>query len=209
MRRICCMHFGAAIFAAAILSPCVPADETSTSGVFQLGLRAVYLDPHNPLLQESQFTAVTMSGKLYPEISGEWFLGRSWSTELSIGAATNFSVSGSAGEGIRLMPFTLTAKYHFLPDARLRPYLGAGLQYTRSSLVDVPQSTYDTIESSTTGFVAQVGVDLQTVSNLYVNADIRYLNGLEPRRGTVQGGLGGEPLKIDPLLYGIGVSYRW
>jgi outer membrane protein len=176
----------------------VPADATSSGsvGIFQLGLRAVYLDPHNPVAPPPP--EIDMSGKVYPEIFGEWFLARSWSTELSIGAPTNFSVTNDAGIGIRLTPIILTAKYHLLPGSRVQPYLGAGLHYTQTSLVHVPQSTYPKFPSSTTGFVAQVGVDLRTASSWYVDADIRYVSGLEP---------GGY--KIDPFLYSLGVSYRW
>ena len=195
MRRMCVTFLTATGLAGAFLSPCVAADQTSSGvGIFQLGLRAVYLDPQNPVRSDG----ASMSGKVYPEIFGEWFLGRSWSAELSIGAAKNFSVSNSAGIGLRLMPFTLTAKYYFLPESHLRPYLGAGLQYTRSSLVDVPANTYGSIDSSTSGFVARAGVDLRIVSNWHVDADIRYLNGLEA---------GGN--KIDAFLYCLGVSYRW
>lgn len=144
MRRICVRHLAATAFAAALLSPCLPANETSSGGgdgIFQLGLRAVYLNPQSSPLGPYS----SISGKVYPEIDGEWFLGRSWSAELAIAAPTNFSTNAFDGAAIRLMPITWTAKYLFAPESRLRPYLGVGLQYTRSSLVGGYPSNYNTI----------------------------------------------------------------
>lgn len=206
MRGICVKHLAAAVLVAALLSPCAPADESSGGeGTFQLGLRAVYLHP-----QGSPAGAYSsISGKVYPEVEGEWLFGRSWSTELAIGAPTDFSTTGFDGAAIRLMPITWTAKYRFAPESRLRPYLGVGVQYTRSSLEGGYPNNYTTIESSTAGVAAQAGLELRASAGWYVNMDIRYLAGLEPRTGTEQSGLGGEQIKIDPLLYGVGFSYRW
>jgi outer membrane protein len=208
MRRICVRHLTATALATAFLSPCVRAAGESGGGgdgsVFQLGLRAVYLDPQSSPLGPYS----SISGKVYPEIEGEWFFGRNWSIELAIGAPTNFSTNAFDGAAIRLMPITWTAKYRFAPDSRLRPYLGVGLQYTQSSL-EGGYASYTTLESSTAGVVAQAGLEFRASPTWYVNLDIRYLNGLEPSTGTAQSGFSGESVKIDPLLYSVGVAYRW
>ena len=36
-----------------------------------------------------------------------------------------------------VLPPTLTVQYHFLPEAKIRPYVGAGINYTRISSVRV------------------------------------------------------------------------
>jgi outer membrane protein len=204
MRRICLTHLAAAALATGLVSPCVPADETSGGGGnFQLGVRAVYLSPQSsPLGSDS-----SVSGKLYPELDGEWFLGPSWATELAIGAPTNFTTNAFDGAAIRLMPITWTAKYLFAPDSPIRPYLGAGLQYTRSSLTGGAASNFTTIDGSTVGVAVQGGLEFRASSAWRVDLDVRYLN-LQPGTGTAQGGSGPD-VRIDPLLYGVGISYRW
>ncbi len=209
MRWISVRCLTAAALASALLAPRVPADETSrgSPGVFALGLGVVYLAPANPILSDG----TSMGGKLYPQISGEWFLGRSWSTELALGTPTNFGVTnfGVKLGGIRLMPNAWTTMYRFAPESRLRPYLGAGFHYTRSSLIDQGPSNYTRIASSTVGAVAQAGLDVPASPNWHLKVDIRYLAWLEPSSGTVQGGLGAQPYRIDPFLYSLVGSYRW
>lgn len=204
MRRICLKHLAAAALATGLASPCVPAEETlAGSGNFQLGVRAVYVSPQSsPLGADS-----SVSGQLYPELDGEWFLGPSWATELAIGAPTNLSSNAFDGAVIRLTPITWTVKYLFAPDSRFRPYLGAGVQYTRSSLAGGAASNFTTIEGSTFGVALQGGFEFRVSSPWCVNLDVRYLN-LQPGTGGTEGS-GGQELKLDPLLYGVGVSYRW
>jgi outer membrane protein len=104
------------------------------------------------------------------------------------------------------MPITWTAKYLFAPDSRIRPYLGAGLQYTRSSLAGGAASNFTTIDSSTLGVALQGGFEFRATAAWCMNLDVRYLN-LQPGTGTAQGGRG-QDLKLDPLLYSLGISYR-
>lgn len=206
MSRICVRYLTAVALAAAWTSPCLPADETppgDSGDIFQWGLRAVYLSPRSSPIGAS----TSISGKVYPEIDGEWFLGPSWSTELAIGAPTNFSTNAFDGAAIRLMPITWTAKYFFAPDSRARPYLGAGVHYTRSSLEGGAPSNFTTIDASTVGVVVQGGLEVSASPGWCMNLDIRYLN-LEPGSGTLQGARG-QAVKIDPLLFSVGVSWRW
>jgi outer membrane protein len=204
MRRIDLKHLAVAALATGLVSPRVPADETSGgNGNLQLGARAVYLSPQSsPLGSDS-----SVSGKLYPELDGEWFIGPSWATELAIGAPTNFTSNAFDGAAIRLTPITWTAKYLFAPESRIRPYLGAGVQYTRSSLAGGAASNFTTIDSSTFGVALQGGFEFRASSPWRVNLDVRYLN-LQPGTGSAQGS-SGQDLKLDPLLYGVGIGYRW
>lgn len=180
--------------ASALLSPGTAAADPSGEGgssIFRLGVRAVYLSP-----QSGGYGSIR--GKVYPEIEGEWFLGLNWSTELALGAPTDFNVSDVSGVTIRLMPITWTAKYRFAPESPLRPYVGAGVNYTPSSLGgDVPNS-YST-KSSSVGVVVQGGLDLKVSPTWYVTFDIRYLT-LAPRAFSGS--------NVNPFLTSVGVAYR-
>lgn len=204
MRRIGLKHLVAAALATGLGSPGVPAEEIpGGDGNFQLGVRAVYLSPQSSPLGSGS----SVSGNLYPELDGEWFLGPSWATELAIGAPTNFASNAFDGAAIRLTPITWTIKYLFAPASRIRPYLGAGLRYTHSSLTGGAASNFTTIDGSTFGVALQGGFEFRASSSWCVNLDVRYLN-LQPGTGSAAGG-SGQDLKLDPLLYGVGISYRW
>ena len=195
-----------AMLAATLLSPGIRAADSPgpEDGVFQSQLRAVYLEPNHTT---TFGYGSNLAGKLYPELSGEWFLGPPWSTELTLGAGTDFSLTD--GDSIRLWPLTWTVKYQFARPAGLGPYLGAGLHHTWSSLNTIP-SNHSGIDSSSTGWLVQAGADMRLTPSWFVNADVRYLGGLEPRNllyGTYFPGAG--RYKIDPFLVSLGVAYRW
>ena len=81
------------------------------------------------------------------------------------------------------------------------------MHYTRSSLAGGAAGNFTTIDSSSVGVVAQGGLELRASPTWCVNLDIRYLS-LQPGTGTAQGSTG-QDVKIDPLLYSVGIGYRW
>jgi outer membrane protein len=183
------------------------ADDSTDQGesAFQLRIRAVYLQPtHRPVLD----SADDLNGGAYAEFSGEWALTEQWSTELSVGSGSSLGLSD--GNSIRLWPLTWTAKYEIAAVSYFHPYLGAGAHYTRSSLDTAINAVRDGIGSSSVGWVVQGGVDARFAPNWSANLDLRYLGNLEPRnRLNGLGYPGGSVYRIDPLLIGIGVAYRW
>ena len=102
------------------------------------------------------------------------------------------------------LPPTLSLQWHFLPDARIQPYVGVGVNYTKFFSED--SSLGDLELSDSWGLAAQVGVDINLDKNWFMTADVRYididtkvkLNGA--RIGTV---------KIDPVVATVGVGYRF
>ncbi len=194
-----------AVIAASLYPIAHAADDSTDQGerAFQLRLRAVYLQPtRRPVLD----SADDLDGGAYAEFSGEWTLTPQWSTELSVGSGGSFGLSD--GNSIRLWPSTWTAKYEVSATSYFLPYLGVGAHYTRSSLGSAVNA--DEIGSSSVGWVAQGGVDVRFAPNWSANLDLRYLGNLEPRnRLNGLGYPGGSVYRIDPLLIGIGVAYRW
>lgn len=79
------------------------------------------------------------------------------------------------------LPPTLSAQYHFAPNAKVRPYVGAGLNYTLFFDEEVEgglkAAGYNDLElDNSFGLAAQFGVDFDVSSNWFVNADLRYIN---------------------------------
>jgi outer membrane protein len=182
------------------------------SGPFQLLLRGVYLDPQNRSVSQSP-PELHVDGGLYGELSAAWFMTPTFSMELSLAQISSYSSTIQGGPvpissgPIRLMPNTWTVQYNFVPDSVLRPYVGIGLHYTTLS-IQPPGSEVISIENTQLGWVLQAGADLHVAGGWFVNADIRYLGGLEPTMSVK------EPAYtitgyINPLLISAGVGFRW
>lgn len=109
----------------------------------------------------------------------------------------------------KVLPPTLSLQYHFMPDGMIRPYLGAGINYTTWSSEEIIEGTLEL--DSSIGFAADLGVDLQFDGGWLINLDIRYLD--IPVEG-VQVIEGDPPYKIkgisiDPMVYSLMVGYRF
>ena len=107
------------------------------------------------------------------------------------------------------LPPVLTAKYNFLPQSAFQPYVGVGLNLTLISNVKlaVPGVGRLTLDSNSVGPALQVGFDYQLDQNWYANADFKWVK-LGSDLGLV--GVGKvSTLHIDPLLFGLGIGYRF
>lgn len=104
----------------------------------------------------------------------------------------------------RHLPPTLSLQWHFLPDSRVQPYVGVGVNYTtffrtRSVLGDLHLS-------DSWGLAAQAGADIQLDKNWFMSADVRYIDINSKVR------LNGEHIgkvRIDPFVATVGIGYRF
>jgi outer membrane protein len=148
-----------------------------------------------------------------------------WGVELLAAWPFNHDISltgfGNIAETDHLPP-TLSLQYHFLPDGRFRPYIGAGINYTtfmdeefRGSFLDaldLPSGTKLKLDDSF-GPSVQIGADIAINYNWFVNIDIRWFDidtDAEIRLPITNS----DPLKlgtveIDPIAYGIMIGYRF
>lgn len=103
------------------------------------------------------------------------------------------------------LPLTLMLQYHFAPKATLDPYLGVGVNYTRISSVKLLGGSAD-LENDSWGGALQAGVDYKIDKNWSLNFDIKKV---QIRSDGYIGGAKFSQIKIDPLLIGVGVGYRF
>lgn len=104
------------------------------------------------------------------------------------------------------LPPTLTLQYYPLggSDARVQPYVGAGINYTRFSDEQLAIGELDLDDSW--GAAAQVGVDLLIDEHWALNAAAWYLD--IDTDATVNGAAAGT-VAIDPMVVMAGLSYRF
>lgn len=111
---------------------------------------------------------------------------------------------GKVGETKQLPP-TFSIQYHFKPKASVRPYVGAGINYT----IFFSEKATNTITSlkldNSLGLAVQAGVDVDITKDWFFNADIRYIN-IETTATT---DLGTAEVKINPTVISLGVGTRF
>jgi len=181
---------------------------------WEVRLRAVYLDPANksdaiPGLAPEN--AIHINDKWLPDLDFEYFFTPHWSTELVLTypQSQTVTVSGTAIGTFKHLPPVLTAKYDFLPDHDFQPYVGAGINVTIISDVNlaVPGVGELKLNSTSVGPAVQAGFDYKLQKHWYLNADVKWFklgSDVDPASGTRV-----STVHIDPLLFGIGIGYRF
>jgi len=107
-----------------------------------------------------------------------------------------------------VLPPTLSLQYHFLPEGTFRPYIGAGMNYTMFSSEKIIEGTLKIDDS--TGFAADLGVDIALGERWMVNLDIRYLQIDLTLQQTIDTDVyPKETYAIDPMVYSLMVGYRF
>jgi len=200
------------------LSPLVA--RAADEGPLEVRLRAIYLDPANKsdayLPLEIPQNAVHINGKWLPDFDVEYFITPNWSSELVLTYPQSQTVTveksvlgGPTVLGtFKHLPPVLTAKYNFAPEAAVRPYVGLGINVTLISNVDltVPGVGGLRLDSMSIGPAAQAGVDVKLAEHWFFNADIKWA---QIRSDVKFDGSKISAVHIDPLLFGIGVGYRF
>lgn len=189
-------------------------------GAWEVRLRAVYLNPSNhsdaylPLGIPKD--AIHVNGKWLPDLDIEYFITPNWSTELLLTypQSQTVTIEHSALGGptpigtFRELPATLLLKYDFLPESRFQPYLGVGVNLTIISDVHlyVPIGGSLQLYHTSVGTAAQAGFDYKLAAHWYFNADLKWAM---IRSDVKSHGEKISQARIDPLLFGIGVGYRF
>lgn len=114
---------------------------------------------------------------------------------------------GSVGSTKHLPP-TVSVQYHFLPTAKVQPYVGLGLNYTRffSTKAAGALAGHELRLGDSWGLAGQVGVDVPLNKNWFVSADLRYIGISADVK--LDGNKIGKA-KIDPWTATLSVGYRF
>lgn len=114
-----------------------------------------------------------------------------------------------------VLPPTVTLQYHFLPDGPIRPYVGAGANYTifynekASGALQSAIGKTDLGLSDSIGIALQAGVDIDITPRVFVNFDLKYIDVETTARLTTGTLVNRERVHLDPLVPGIGLGMRF
>jgi outer membrane protein len=172
--------------------------------------RAVHLDPANqsaPLNGVGAADRLHVSTKTIPEIDITYFFTPNLAAELVLTYPQKHTVTldGAAIGTFKHLPPTLSAQYHFMPGATVKPYLGAGVNYTTMSKVDLLGGAAG-LEHDSWGLALQAGVDFRLDKNWSLNLDVKKV---QIRSDVTIAGARASNVKVDPVLLGVGLGYRF
>ena len=167
-------------------------------------VRAVHLDSAN---KDSTGLGLSVNNKTIPEVDISYFFNKNVAAEVILTVPQKHDLSSSVLGGrigsLKHLPPSLLLQYHF--DAPgFKPYVGAGVNYTRFSNVNLPAGV--DIDRNSWGGALQVGVDIPLSKNLYLNFDVKkvYI-----KTDVFAGGAKAGTFKVDPVLVGVGLGWRF
>ena len=196
------------LVAAAILSTLLSGAafaQQTTEGPYMVRVRAVSLQSANG---DSTGLGLTIDNKIIPEIDFSYFINKNVAVELILTVPQKQKLSSNGTEIGTLyhLPPTLLAQYHFNLNG-FKPYVGAGLNYTRFSSVNVLGGAV-TVDKNSWGPALQVGVDIPLSGNMYLNFDLKKVY-IQTDVSLAASGTKVGTFKIDPLLVGVGLGWRF
>jgi len=140
-----------------------------------------------------------------------YMVSQNWGIELLASAPFDHDIDleglGKVGSTKQLPP-TLSGQYHFNPIGRVQPYVGLGFNVTLFFSEDTrgALSGSSLKLSNSFGLAAQAGVDIEVSENVYLNAVIRYM---DIETDAKVDGSKVATVKIDPMVYGLNLGYRF
>ncbi|WP_042422867.1 OmpW/AlkL family protein [Comamonas granuli] len=173
-----------------------------SEGPWMVRARAVHLDSAN---KDSTPLGLSINNKTIPEVDVSYFFTPNVAAELilTVPQKQRLSAGGADIGSFKHLPPTLLLQYHF-NAAGIKPYVGAGLNYTRFSSVKAPPGV--DIERNSFGAALQVGVDIPLQKNLYLNFDVKKVF---IKTDVSAGGVTLGTFKADPVLVGVGLGWRF
>lgn len=178
--------------------------QTPADGPWQVRVRAVHLNSDNG---DSTGLGLSVNNKWMPEVDVSYFFTPNIAAELvlTIPQKHDLRAGGTTIGTLRHLPPTLLAQYHFNPAGQIRPYVGAGINYTRFSSIHLPAGV--SIDKNSFGGALQLGVDIPLpYKGLSLNFDIKKVwIGTDVKAAGAKIGT----FDVDPVLFGVGLGWRF
>jgi outer membrane protein len=145
-----------------------------------------------------------------PTFMLEYFLSRNLGFEIlaALPFKHDVKLNGAKAADVKHLPPTLSLSWHFNPEGRISPFVGVGVNYT--TFFDIhetgPLTGTQLALKKSWGAALHAGVDFAIDERWSFMLDARWMNiESEARVNGVKVGT----VKIDPLVYGFAVGYKF
>ena len=197
-------------FAALAAIPALASAQASADrGDWLVRLRATYLQSAN---KDSTGLDLSINDKTLPELDITRFFTPEIAAELVLTYPQKQTISagGAAIGSLKHLPPVLSLQYHFTQLPGWRPYVGAGVNYTRFSDVHFDDATTDalhpSIKRNSFGAALQAGLDVPIADGWLLNADVKKA---QIATDVSAAGTKVGTFKVDPWLFSLGVGKRF
>lgn len=169
---------------------------------WMMRVRAIDIAPD---VKSSSLPGLDVSDEWVPEVDFTYFVTPNIGVELILATARHeVTLDGASLGKLNHLPPTVTVQYHFNPTPSIKPYVGAGVNYTRFYNVDLAPGL--TIDKNSFGGALQAGVDVAVTKNGYLNLDVKKI---WIDTDVKAGGAKLTNLEINPVVWGIGYGFRF
>lgn len=177
-------------------------------------VRARMVDIGFDVSNQTSVAGLSAKDKTIPEVDITYFFNPNVAAELilTVPQKHDVTVGGAAVGTFKHLPPTLTVQYHFTQIQGYKPYVGAGVNYTKIMGVHLEPAAAALgvgkvdLDNDSVGLALQAGVDIPIDQNWSFNVDIKRVN-LKTRVYADGNSVG--TLKLNPTLIGVGLGYRF
>ena len=161
---------------------------------------------------------LTVDTNTIPEIDFSYYVTKNIAAELILATGTKHTVTANYGGAshdlgkVNLLPPTLLAQWHFMPDQTFDPYVGAGVSYVRAmdNNLNLGGTVPITIDRNNWGVALQAGMDYNLENKWLLNVDVKKIW----FDTTVKADLGSgytkiDQLDIDPWVVSVGFGRKF
>ena len=200
------MKINSALLAAAVLLGTVPAAQAQESNdwIWRVGLHSV-----QPKSDNHGIVNVDSAASL--TFNGTYLFAPNWGVEVLAALPFSHDINLNGGgkvADVKHLPPTVSLQYHFNPGGAVRPYVGAGLNYT----LFFDESTKGALAGAdleldaSFGPAAQVGLDVDFGTHWFVNIDARWFD-IDTKAKLNGDSIG--TVEIDPYAAGVSIGRRF
>ena len=171
----------------------------------------------------SESAKLEVGNNTIPELDISYYFTKNIAAELilALGTRHDVNVSGTGGAmnsrslgSVNLLPPTLTAQWHFMPDQTFDPYVGAGLAYVRAMDNGLTANTTlgylpIRIDRNDFGTVLQAGFDVNLQDKWLVNFDVKKVFVSTNVDINVGGWKKIDTLDLDPWVVSVGFGKKF
>jgi outer membrane protein len=218
------MRISILVASLAVLAIAGAAPSAAKQGDVLVRLRAIMVSPNDssgPVLPSFPGAGTAISNGYAPELDFTYMATNHLGVELVL-ATDKHTISGTgslAGVGklasTWVLPPTLTLQYHFVPDGKVRPYVGAGINYTifyakhASDALVAAVGPTDLGLKSSFGYALQAGADIDITRKFFLNVDLKYIDMTTHAKLTSGALVNRVDVNINPFVFGVGLGMRF
>ena len=200
-----------AMAAVASLAPIASQAQSANENPWMIRVRAVDLLWQNGQTESVKALDIKAENQFIPEFDASYFFTKNIAAELVLTwpQQVNINMGGANAGKISALPPSLLMQYHFTDLGALKPYVGAGVNYTIfGNRQNFPAlgNAYQ-VDQSSVGFVGQVGADYMFDKNWGLNVDLKYAT-MSTNVSAVGGASIGK-LTLNPWMPAVGVTYKF